>query len=107
MYRTYVTLLHSTGIYDCTAVFTLVLPHDHGSQLPSKVSEAGNAALQPTSLSLKVPNKSLMHSQMFSMTQKCVSVLIKVLTMILRGRNFLSTSKPLTATSALLVGQQQ
>ena len=50
----------------------------------------------------------------FSMTQKLVSVLIqklvsvliKVLAMILRGRDFLS-SKQLTATSAMLVWQQQ
>ena len=27
--------------------------------------EAGNAAIQPTSLNLQVPDKSVMHSQMF------------------------------------------
>ena len=39
--------------------------HNHGSHLPSKVAEAGNAALQSTSLSLQVPDRSAMLSQMF------------------------------------------
>ena len=74
------------------------------------MAEAGNAALQPTSLSLQVPDRSVMLSQMFSMTQKLVSVLIqklvsvliKVLAMILRGKDFLS-SKQLTGTLAMLI----
>ena len=44
VYGTYVTLPHLTGIYECSAVFTLVLSHNHGSQLPSKVSWGGKCS---------------------------------------------------------------